>query len=184
MNKRLFFMIPVFLFFCTPSSAEYYKYVDEKGNILFTDDISSIPKDKRKKTKEYYEVKSKEKNRQNRIEQEETELENSMPQQAEKVEKAREEAARELKNEKDSLMLEYQTILDEKKKLEENKPNSNAKAMTRVYNKNIRDINGRIRIYESKIKKFNKKIDTYVKEDKKVKNQNEGENEEETMDLY
>jgi len=102
MNIRDFFIIPIFIFCCTLSSAsaEYYKYVDENGNILFTDDISSIPKDKRKETKEYYEFKSKGEKNQNRIERQETEHENSMQQQAEKGEKTRADEAVELKKAK------------------------------------------------------------------------------------
>jgi len=78
-------------------------------------------------------------------------------------------------------MLEYQTIKDEKKKLEENKPNPNAKGMTRVYKQNIRELNTKINTYEGKIKEFNTKIDTYVKEDKNIKNKGEEENEEEIL---
>ena len=46
------FSLGLMLFFLTvplPGSAEFYKYVDEKGTMVFTDDITKIPENKRHK---------------------------------------------------------------------------------------------------------------------------------------
>ena len=36
-----------------PAYAEFYKYVDENGNIRFTDDITMVPREQREKLREY-----------------------------------------------------------------------------------------------------------------------------------
>ena len=36
-----------------PANAEYYKYVDENGNIRFTDDLTMVPPEQREKLLEY-----------------------------------------------------------------------------------------------------------------------------------
>lgn len=36
-----------------PASAEFYRYVDENGNIRFTDDITMVPREQREKLREY-----------------------------------------------------------------------------------------------------------------------------------
>ncbi|MBW1892994.1 MAG: DUF4124 domain-containing protein, partial [Deltaproteobacteria bacterium] len=42
--------------FVPVSSAEYYKYTDENGNIHYTDDFSKVPKSQRKDVEGYAEV--------------------------------------------------------------------------------------------------------------------------------
>lgn len=41
--KKAFFLLTILISLTLPASAEMYKWVDEKGTVHFTDDISSIP---------------------------------------------------------------------------------------------------------------------------------------------
>ena len=45
----------VFLVFTGAASAEFYKYVDDKGHVHFTDDFNQVPADQRKQVREYEE---------------------------------------------------------------------------------------------------------------------------------
>ena len=42
LGRWLIFLILVS--FSMPASAEFYRYVDEKGNVHYTDDLSTVPK--------------------------------------------------------------------------------------------------------------------------------------------
>ena len=51
MNKA-FFLLTILIALALPASAEMYKWVDEKGTVHFTDDISSIPEKYREEVEE------------------------------------------------------------------------------------------------------------------------------------
>lgn len=46
------------LFFSEPIGADIYKYIDQDGNTLFTDDLSKIPRDERKNVERRFETRS------------------------------------------------------------------------------------------------------------------------------
>ena len=51
--------IPIFIIIVllsAPASAQFYKYIDEDGNIRFTDDINQVPKQQRTTVKSYEEA--------------------------------------------------------------------------------------------------------------------------------
>jgi hypothetical protein len=55
MNLIKLFICMIIFFFSTPAYAEFYKYVDENGNIHFTDDFNRVPEDQRAGLKGYEE---------------------------------------------------------------------------------------------------------------------------------
>jgi len=55
MNLIKLFICLIIIFFSTPASAEFYKYVDENGNTHFTDDFNKVPEDQRAGLKGYEE---------------------------------------------------------------------------------------------------------------------------------
>ncbi len=51
MNKYLLIIVLVSLAFLTQANAEYYRYTDENGNVVFTDNAANIPENQRSKVK-------------------------------------------------------------------------------------------------------------------------------------
>lgn len=52
--KLMLFLLFLFVFISpTAVTGEFYKYIDENGNVLFTDDISKVPEAQRSKTENY-----------------------------------------------------------------------------------------------------------------------------------
>jgi chromosome segregation ATPase len=49
----VFFLV---LAWCCPLSAKIYKYLDENGNLRFTNDITQVPQDQREQVKSYEEI--------------------------------------------------------------------------------------------------------------------------------
>jgi hypothetical protein len=55
MNKYLLIIVVVSLALLTQANAEYYKYIDENGNVVFTDNAGNIPENQRSKVKTFKE---------------------------------------------------------------------------------------------------------------------------------
>lgn len=51
MNKYVLILVVISFAFLTQAHAEFYKYVDENGNVVFTDNIGNIPENQRSKVK-------------------------------------------------------------------------------------------------------------------------------------
>ena len=47
MKMIKFLILLVIVVFAAPAPAEIYKYVDEQGDVHFTDDINQVPEDQR-----------------------------------------------------------------------------------------------------------------------------------------
>jgi hypothetical protein len=55
MNKYLLILVVASLAILTQANAEYYKYIDENGNVVFTDNAGNIPENQRSKVKTFKE---------------------------------------------------------------------------------------------------------------------------------
>ena len=58
MNPIRLILFLLIILVAAPASAEFYKYVDEQGNIHFTDDYNKVPLDQRKGIRGYVESQS------------------------------------------------------------------------------------------------------------------------------
>ncbi len=146
-----------------PVSAEFYKYVDQSGNIRFTDDITMVPPAQRKKLKVYEEA------------------ETSAPAEAEApaADEAEQAPAKEpasggtvteekvgamkarLDGKRAELAEEYRQLTEERRALEGRGKKFETKEEARQYEAAVRRLNEKNSAYEQKRKQFEKSVDSY-----------------------
>lgn len=146
--------------------AEFYKYIDESGNILYTDDLSKVPLDQRKDVRQYKESGPVEK----AAEQDAGDVspetgEAAKPQASVSKEKAREltRQAKDLNARRETLDTEYNALIEERKKLEAEKDPAMSSEQIREYQKKIQQYNTRTKTYEEKREKLIEDVDAYNK---------------------
>jgi hypothetical protein len=136
-------LIITVLMFSASASAEFYKYVDEDGNVRFTDDINQVPEAQRAKIRSYVESQSKEVAEQEN--QEQSEQLSNFPDLSE--DNAEEGSLEELKNRidkiKEELDQEYAALMKEKDQLAEERKKIKDNAQIISYNKKIESYNQR-----------------------------------------
>ncbi|MEJ2657523.1 MAG: DUF4124 domain-containing protein, partial [Desulfobacterales bacterium] len=58
MNLLKWFISLALVLFSISASAEYYKYIDQNGNVHYTDDLTDVPENQRTDINEYNEIQS------------------------------------------------------------------------------------------------------------------------------
>jgi Domain of unknown function (DUF4124) len=56
MKKLTWTIVIVFLALAGPVAAQFYRYIDQKGNLRFTDDYNKVPVEQRANIREYHET--------------------------------------------------------------------------------------------------------------------------------
>ncbi len=145
----------IFLLLTLPAAAEFYRYKDEHGNVIYTDDLSKVPPDQRTQVKSYEEsqYKSPPVTEVEGTENEETDVNEDIKEQNRLLEKEK------------VLSREHKDLMAEKEKLIEVKKEAVTPEQIKNYNKSIIEFNTRIKAYEEKrdaysteIKAFNDRI--------------------------
>lgn len=148
--------------FSVSASAEYYRYKDQEGNVVFTDDISRVPREAQSLTKKYtgYETETA------------PSLQNApedvvappVSEEALKTDRMKEGASDrpipDLETREKDLTLEYQTLMKEKDRLDRFRLHTDQKTVD-YYNEQVLDLNRRIDAYEKRKKTFNAEVDAH-----------------------
>lgn len=137
-----------------PVNAEFYKYVDENGNIRFTDDITVVPRDQREKLREYEDYV-------NESDEDSTppdadsaapaaETPEPEPEQAQGTNEEITAQGKRLEKEKAALDTEYKALMDARRMLEERRGEFRTKSAIKEYETQILELNKRNAAYEAK----------------------------------
>jgi chromosome segregation ATPase len=131
------------------AKADFYKYTDENGSTIFTDDLSKIPENQRNKIKKYQEPLSLPKTEKSVIKK----PQKSTPENSKKVSATIEEInakKEELEKRQIHLEQEYETLMKEKAALEHQQAEAKGRNKIKVYNEQVR-------VFSDKLNKYNKK---------------------------
>lgn len=138
-----------------PASAEFYRYVDKHGNVLYTDDLSKVPADQREQARSYDESFS-----------EPAKPAESSPPKAPAPQdpvtaQASEGERRQLEEQEKILNREYEALMKQRASLDEEKAKAVTPAQIKEYNQKIVDFNTRIKAYEVKQDTYSEKVKAF-----------------------
>jgi predicted RNase H-like nuclease (RuvC/YqgF family) len=141
----------IFFFSLGPVSAEFYRYVDEHGNVLFTDDLSKVPPEQRGTVQSYEATESPPLSTVKQDKEEEMTkslTDNDMQRQK-------------LLDQQNVLNKEYEDLMAERSRLDAEKDKAITQVEIKAYNKRIIDFNTRIKAYEEKREALNREVKTF-----------------------
>jgi chromosome segregation ATPase len=160
------FIIITFLMFSAGASAEFYKYVDDDGNVRFTDDINQVPEAQREKIRSYVESESPKpaepeitgENKPDQVsEDQQTDFTDLTDDESESLDDAKKRID-ELRNEIDE---EYKALMKEKEALAKDKTQAKTRDQIIEFNKRVDSLNKRVAAYEKKGKDYQAQVDAY-----------------------
>jgi hypothetical protein len=172
MNYIKYLILIAFLLFSANASAEFYKYVDENGNVRFTDDINEVPEAQRSNIRSYVESKSKEVPEQqvtqdimeNQAEPEEASpagQQANFPDLSENEPESLEDTKSRLELMKIEIDQEYEALKDAQAQLAEEKEAAKTREQIIEYNQKAEELNTRIKAYVEKGKAYEAGVDAY-----------------------
>ena len=145
------------------ASAEFYRYVDEKGNVHYTDDLSTVPKNQQTDIYEYGESQrnayDNQNDEQSSVKSQPLFEENQARDQNEADDLA--ETKRRLDRTKQEYDKEYKALMQERDQITKDNKNLKSRASAKKYNKIISKFNEKIADYETRKKVFDAEVEEY-----------------------
>jgi DNA repair exonuclease SbcCD ATPase subunit len=149
-------LLAIALLIHSPVAAEFYRYTDVHGNVIFTDDLSKIPADKREEAKAYEES--------DRSPAPEPLTEAQSPSNgkstSDTLEAIRQEGDR-LQSVRDALDQEYNLLAEENSKLREEQKQAVTPDQVKAVNQKVVSFNTRFKAYQAKSEAFRSELDAY-----------------------
>jgi vacuolar-type H+-ATPase subunit I/STV1 len=146
--------IILFLAISVPASAEFYRYVDKHGNVLYTDDLSKVPADQRAKAQAYDESHS-------QPDKPQASPAPKVPGPNAAEAQALEAERKQLEEQEQSLNREYDDLMKQRATLDEEKINAVTQAQIKEHNQKIVELNSRIKAYEGKRDAYSEKVKAF-----------------------
>ena len=153
------------------ASAEFYRYLDEKGKVHFTDDLGNVPLEQRPKADEYeepYDELTQEERVEGKREETETskgvveETEEEPPQEDAQLKEVEEKTLEQkLKETGAKLQEEYEALAKEREELEKMATRPLTQTRRKELIEKVRDYNLRSEDYEKRRQAFNKEVEGY-----------------------
>ena len=163
MKLGRFLIFLMLVSFSMTASAEFYRYVDKKGNVHYTDNLNTIPENLRTDIYEYSESQSdkydNQKDAQKGIEPQPLFEDKQGEDQNETNDLS--EIKRGLDRKIQELGKEYKALMKEKEQIVKDKKRFNSTTAARKYNKIMLEFNEKIEDYERRNKEFNAEVEKY-----------------------
>jgi hypothetical protein len=141
----------------SPAAAEFYRYTDSHGNVIYTDDLSKIPAEKRAQAKSY----------QSSVQeataapQPEAPTEPSDTQKEQDPLQAIRAEGERLQGLKENLDAEYNSLADENSQLKEEQKQAVTPDQIKAVNKKVVDFNARFKAYQEKSETYKSQVEAY-----------------------
>ena len=168
MKQIRWFILFMLILFCVSASAdEFYKYVDEKGDMGYTDDLGKVPENKRVDVQTYTESQAAEETKEQEEEEVSAEGAKSKPLTTETEIKTQGEKndlfeiKRNLEQKKLALDRELQVLLKEKEALDDTRETAQTRAETQKHNEKTVEFNEKFAEFKEKQTAFNAEIKAY-----------------------
>ena len=140
----------------SPLHAEFYRYTDAHGNVIFTDDLSKIPADQRDQAK-LYEASKPDASAPSKTDQTSSSIQDSP---TESLEADRKEGER-LQSLKTALDQEYNALAEERSKLLEEQKQAVTPEQNKAFNDKVVNFNARLKAHQEKTDAFKSQVDAY-----------------------
>ncbi len=145
------------------ASAEFYRYIDKKGNIHYTDDLSTVPENQQTDMYEYGESQrnayDNPKDEQSALKLRPLSEENQVHGQNKANDIA--ETKRHLDRKKQEFDKEYKALMQENAQITKDNKNLRSRAAAKKYNKVTSKFNEKIADYETRKKVFDAEVEEY-----------------------
>ena len=163
MNQGKWIILLILVLFSVPASAEFYKFIDEEGNVQFTDDLTKVPLNQRESVRKYIESRTDAEDIKDNanIDKKEKQLLDGQEKAMQIEDTNLFKIKKGLDAKKKELDSEYEALLKEKEEIDKNIQNLKTNEETKASNKKVQKFNEKIKKYEEKRKAFNTEVKAY-----------------------